>query len=30
MTLKLNIFNIYKQPRDVEDVHEVNFVETFV
>lgn len=30
MTLELNIFNICKQPGDVDDVHEVNFVETLV
>lgn len=28
MTLELNIFNICKQHGDVDDVHEVNFVET--
>ena len=30
MTLELNIFNICKQPGDVEDVHEVNLIETLV
>ena len=30
MTLKLNIFNAYKQTRDEEDVHEVNLIETIV
>jgi len=30
MTLELNIFNICKQPGDVDDVHEINFVETIM
>lgn len=30
MTLELNIFNICKQLRDIDDVHEVNFFETIV
>ncbi|XP_050280722.1 uncharacterized protein LOC126721706 [Quercus robur] len=30
MTLKLNIFNTCKQPRDEEDVHEVDLIETLV
>ena len=30
MTLELNIFNIYKQLGDVDDVHEINFVETIM
>lgn len=30
ITLELNIFNICKQPRDVEDVHEVNLIEILV
>ena len=28
MTLKLNIFNTCKQPKDEEDVHEVDLIET--
>ena len=28
MTLKLNIFNSFKQTRDEDDVHEVNLIET--
>ena len=30
MTLELNIFNTCKQPRDEEDVHEVELIETLV
>ena len=30
MTLELNIFNTSKQPRDEEDVHEVDLIETLV
>ena len=30
MTLELNIFNTRKQPRDEEDVHEVDLIETLV
>ena len=30
MTLELNIFNTCKQPRDEEDVHEVDLIETLV
>ena len=30
MTLELNIFNTCKQPRDEEDLHEVDLIETLV
>jgi hypothetical protein len=30
MTLKMNIFNIYKQPEDDNDLQEVNFMEKLV
>jgi hypothetical protein len=30
MTLEMNIFNIYKQPGDDNDLQEVNFIETLV
>ena len=30
MTLNLNIFNTCKQPRDEEDVHEVDLIKTLV
>ena len=30
MTLDLNIFNTCKQPRDEEDVHEVDLIKTLV